>query len=504
MDLPESLNVRIQRCYDQLSKDQKILPASQINSYIKNFREKFNTEILQGMDGESLLKVMHNTGNPDSLVYWLEYKDDEEFPTQQFGSIAGGSALKFKIYKRKETGEWMTGNPRSQHVLSLDEAIDFARKHRNELVKGCELLESLPADASPADYEKLQNQMIEFAPNVSEVAWGHKYFYLMYPDKLDDFHSPFYQRFHLIKLLQTPPDGTGRFICAYYFKELAAKSNLSINDFTQVLNELNGRPHKYWRIGTRIDGKPIWKEMQDRGCITAGWDKLGDLSSIQYSRKDKEKLRDEMASQYPDYSPQLLGRQTQQLFNFAATFSEGDIVLPSDGVKVLGIGRVSGDYFYEKGSPAPHRRPVKWLLFDEYQMPDREGLQTTVAEIKKSKNLIALEQRLLEISSSGPASPITPVPDELTKLSLEEIQGKIQSILERKRQVILYGPPGTGKTYWARKTAKALASHELYGKLYDHLDDGPKKARRWRKGTCSSLYFSSCLWVRGFPGGLSP
>jgi len=42
---------------------------------------------------------MHDHGNRDSLVYWLEFKDDEEFPAS-FGSIAGGSALKFGIYRR--------------------------------------------------------------------------------------------------------------------------------------------------------------------------------------------------------------------------------------------------------------------------------------------------------------------------------------------------------------------------------------------------------------------
>ena len=46
-----------------------------------------------------------------SLVYWLEFKNDDELPGSKFGSIGGGSALKFGIYKRKETGAWMTGSP---------------------------------------------------------------------------------------------------------------------------------------------------------------------------------------------------------------------------------------------------------------------------------------------------------------------------------------------------------------------------------------------------------
>jgi 5-methylcytosine-specific restriction enzyme B len=52
---------------------------------------------------------MHAHGNRDSLVIWLEFKNDEEFPAI-FGSIAGGSALKFGIYRSKETGAWMTGH----------------------------------------------------------------------------------------------------------------------------------------------------------------------------------------------------------------------------------------------------------------------------------------------------------------------------------------------------------------------------------------------------------
>ena len=305
MKLPESLTAKIQKCYDQLIQDGKILSTSQINQYFQTFREKFGPKALQSMDGEVLLEAMHNTSNLDSLVYWLEFKNDEEFPTPQFGSIAGGSALKFGIYKKKETGNWMTGSPRSQKTLRIEEAVDFARKHRTELVKGCELLEGLPADASPADYEKLQKQMLEVAPYVSEVAWGHKYFYLMYPDKLDDFHSPYYQRFHLIKLLQTPPDGSGRFVCAYYFKELAKEFDLTINAFTQVLNEINGRLHRYWRVGTKIGGEiSIWKEMQEQECVAVGWDKLGELSNIQYTRNDKEKVRGAIASRVPGlFSP---------------------------------------------------------------------------------------------------------------------------------------------------------------------------------------------------------
>jgi len=51
---------------------------------------------------------------------------------------------------------------------------------------------------------------------------------------------------------------------------------------------------------------------------------------------------------------------------------------------------------------------------------------------------------------------------------------RIQSILERKGQVILYGPPGTGKTYWAEKAASELAAQSNFNMGFYQLSDGQK------------------------------
>jgi len=51
---------------------------------------------------------------------------------------------------------------------------------------------------------------------------------------------------------------------------------------------------------------------------------------------------------------------------------------------------------------------------------------------------------------------------------------RIQSIIERKGQVILYGPPGTGKTYWAEKAALELAAQSNFQRGFDQLSDDQK------------------------------
>ena len=122
--------------YELLSSKGDLLSVETLDGYYATFRQRFGPDILSAVDGEALLTLMHDTGNRNGLVYWLEFKDDAEFPAR-FGSIAGGSALKFGLYRRRETGAWTTGSPTAQREISIPEAIAMARVHRDELVAAC-------------------------------------------------------------------------------------------------------------------------------------------------------------------------------------------------------------------------------------------------------------------------------------------------------------------------------------------------------------------------------
>ena len=106
-----------------------------------------------------LLELMHKTGTRDSLSYWLEFKNDDEFPSVRVGSIAGGSALKFGVFRRIETGEWQAADKgKYPQDVSVDDAVEIARKHRAQLLQGVNLLEELPDNGGDDDYHKLQCQ----------------------------------------------------------------------------------------------------------------------------------------------------------------------------------------------------------------------------------------------------------------------------------------------------------------------------------------------------------
>ena len=460
--------------HQQLANDGKLPTQQQLDKQYDLFRERFGPSVLAGLDGDALLTLMHDHGNKDSLVYWLEFKNDEEFDTRSFGSIAGGSALKFRVFRRKETGNWQAGGEKGNQPkdITKEEAIEFARSHRDQLLKGIELLDELPDNASDDDYAQLQDQMDEMAPDVSRLAFGHKYFSLLFPSKLDDYHSPDYQRFHLLKLLQLPPEGDGRYICAGRFVTAAKEVGLSINHFTTILNALQGRLHRYWRIGTTSGktGTSFWQMMRDRNCMAVGWPKLGDISWVEAKKESREKLKALLEEKHPNHHS-AIGRDCSQLVQFVLEIAEGDIVLAADGMTILGVGRVLGGYEFHSDFEFPHQRQVEWLTADEWQMPQSsEGLQSTVRELGKfNENVLAIEQHIQSPAANKPVPPDNPATKRPVRLT--GIPGRIQSILERKGQVVLYGPPGTGKTYWAERTANDLAALTAFGKLFEALDE---------------------------------
>ena len=465
--LDERIKKDLLNRYQVMQDRGGLLSKPQLDEYHATFRRHFGPDVLANLDGEALLTTMHDHGNRDSLVYWLEFKNDDEFPTMQFGSIAGGSALKLGIYKRNETGTWMTGSSQKQVELTVQEAIEVARRHRDQFLAGADMLRQLPRQADDDAYAKLEANLMRVAPSVADTSWGHKYFSLLFPDQLDQLHSASYQRYHLVKLLQEPPAANGRYVCAGRFVRTAGELSVPIYHLMWLLYERNREPRNYWRIGTSDGKQPRkwWEEMRDGGFVAVGWADVGDLSSIAYNQPSKNLVHQKVLMSYPEAS-QAAGRSAQQLFYFAALIGKSDVVLASDDTTTLGIGRVTGGYYFVAGSEFPHRRAVEWLSLDEWRPAKSKNLQTTLHQIRRYSDLIEIEQHLLEPVLPPPVVGPPPAPQPHptytltqcaaeTGFSEEELAGWVRAI-ERKGQAILYGPPGTGKTFVAERLARHL------------------------------------------------
>lgn len=384
----------LKRSLEEMKKQGQVPSKSQLDKEYLTFRQRFSPDALQQLEGDALLNAMHAHGNRDSLVYWLEFKDDDDFHGGTFGGIGGGAANKFGIWRRKEDGQWMAAD--GMREISTEEAVAVANRNRDQFARGCDALQRMPQGGDEDAYRALQKEMDRVAPDVSNSAWGHKYFHMMFPEKIEDYHSLQFQRFYLVKLLQSPPENDGRYLVGGRYVALAMALDLPMTLATRVLSVHYGRPHGYWRVGTS-DGtasRNRWGLMRDGSCVAVGWPAVGDLSELEPTREGREKLRSMMQQHYPS-TPQAVGRAMQQLFNFRRAISEGDLIVAMDGATVLAIGRAVGLYQFDASSDFCHRIPVEWLSMNEWKLPQPEGRQTTCREIKLTQNRIEIERRLL-------------------------------------------------------------------------------------------------------------
>jgi predicted nuclease of restriction endonuclease-like RecB superfamily len=92
------------------------------------------------------------------------------------------------------------------------------------------------------------------------------------------------------------------------------------------------------------------------------------------------------------------------------------------------------------GSAFAHRRPVEWLSQEPWVLPEKEGLMSTLREIKRYSNLVEAEKHI--IGSSIPDTQVNPgdkttISIKSKRIQLKGLPGRIQSAIERKGQIIL-------------------------------------------------------------------
>src|SRR5699024_3273231 len=84
--------------YEKLKDTINFVADDVIAEQRNYFTTKFSKEVLKRMTPEEALENLMNSKNRDSLVYHLEFKNDEDFNTSNFGGIGGGTAGKFTIF----------------------------------------------------------------------------------------------------------------------------------------------------------------------------------------------------------------------------------------------------------------------------------------------------------------------------------------------------------------------------------------------------------------------
>ena len=435
----------------QLRNSGALPTEAKLKEYYHNFASRFGPEQLAALNGEPLLRLMHQRRSANSLMYWLESREGDEF-AEGVGTIAGEARSAYGVYNDGTT--WLKEGLSVEHEISLHEAVSIAEAQRDEILRGCEMFRQLPQGASDEEYASLDTEISHIAHSVSPTAWGHKYFGLIFPERLDHFHNPVHQRFHVIKALQLPPEQRGRYAIAGRFVAMASALGVPMSHLTTALQRRNGHPHAYWRVlaedSEGVNGS--WELMQAQSCMAIGWPALGDLGWLLKDRANEDRLI-ELLEQHYSSNARAITNARRQIMSFVLRATESDVVVAADGQGNLGIARVKGNYEFVEGDAFPHRRKVEWLNADAWQMPESEALRTMFWELLNESNHIEIERRLAGLARI-PLAGRQGTPAEAPMV------GRVRAALVRKGQVILYGPPGTGKTYWALRAAFQMSTSE--------------------------------------------
>ena len=270
------------------------------------FRQEFGPDILENLEGIDIInKIFSHDGDKSTLCYNLEYSQE-----YMRGGIGGGSAYKFSLFKRSNTGQWMCGSSQKHKSLTEQEAIEVGSKIRDALVNGAKHIENTILN-SIEDFASLEDDLNEIFSDCivkSTASWVHKYFVLLFPEKFLEIHAKSMKIDFLNKFRIEPLDG-------YYendgqFFELAKKSGVKLYSLLddRIVKLFFESDNKWKPIDegglTDLDPKPFESDLK-RDIIYFGAPGTGKSYNL---NKDKEELLENFEDNYervtfhPDYS----------------------------------------------------------------------------------------------------------------------------------------------------------------------------------------------------------
>lgn len=178
---------------------------------------------------------------------------------------------------------------------------------------------------------------------------------------------------------------------------------------------------KVWGVHTYDDDLFL-----DDNVIAIGWEQLGDLSLIP---ADREAMKDAYAEAYPGTKKQGIATSVGMIYRFVYEVQIGDyVVFPSKSDKMINIGIVKGDYYYDDTvDELPNKRKVKWLK----HLPRTAFSQGALYEVGSFLTLFMLKNYSDEYMSALDKSFVSQAhePDETVGATAEEIKQSTQDFI---------------------------------------------------------------------------
>lgn len=192
--------------------------------------------------------------------------------------------------------------------------------------------------------------------------------------------------------------------------------------------------------------------------ISIGWKELGDLNKIK--PRTREEFNKHYDKSYPGNTRQSIAQSVGQLYRFIYEVKIGDyVVFPTKYNRMVNIGQVVGEYFYEeKEKKYVHKRKVKWLKI----LPRKVFSQGALYEIGSFLTLFKIKTYYDEFISA--------VKNEKVKAKEESVLITSDAIVENTKDYIL------------KKLSKNYKGYDLEEVVEDLLNAMGYKTKRSQRG----------------------
>ena len=319
--------------------------------------------------GEMTLEEYTNLDKDNSFCYWLESK------TYDLGSIWGGSAYKFGIFKFDKTPK--DDNSKYAHDENYSwssrlggTAEEVFRNVRNAIVK-------IAGHARNAEWGEIEKIDVLWPITTWKIAFLYSNERLLPIYDKDDMLVPLASHFGLSDAKKHSRADLYKFL-------IEKKGDKDLYTFYDELlaildAEKLKEKHKVWLFAPG-ENACMWDECKKYQTMRLGWDLIGNLSEFG-SREELTKAL-QVATGKDDTS---FKNDSLALWQFAHDVHEGDIVYANKGInKIIGRGVVEGDYYYDQTlSTYRHIRKVKWTHYGDWDYPAHKLVQNTLTDITK-------------------------------------------------------------------------------------------------------------------------
>ena len=412
------------------------------------FQNKFSPDKLRAIADDQILTAMFYSAakTNDSLCYWLEIdKNCKEY----MGSISGGFAYKFGLFQKAETGVWMSGSSAKPEELTEEEAVIKAKEIRDAIVKGADIVNDAKLD-SLEDYEKLDDDLNAAMGQYAYRAWIHKYFSMIYPEKLSSYHSDDWQR-HVLYAFRIRPSEK------YYGRSgqlamIQRYNNWVYYPLSLVAREAFGYIKKFIRIGSTDKSQSYVELWRKRSIVGVGWKELGSLDEYVSDKFDRSAVADKLAELYYSDDTRNASRKAGEIQTFYNS-DENTVFVVMEGQNLISLVDELGPYTYDPSSDMAHIKKGKWhnSFGEGDRLPFKSvGKFTTCYEITDEDNLMYLyEKYFYELDEGNPV-------DAQEELSPQENE---ERFIQWYKNLTIPEPDSNAGSHYSEKTIMIDVRH---------------------------------------------